>query len=351
MTQNIGIIDADLLHSKTSFPNLALMKISGYHKSLGHDVTRIDESMVDEYDKVYVSKVFDFTPLDESILNETHVVAGGTGLLKTHDTSLPEYIEHHMPDYSLYRDVTNDRKHKYYHIASIGFTTRHCFRKCGFCVNKKYNRVVKWSDPSEFVDKSRKIITLLDDNILGHPDRISIINSVIDIGKPYEYKQGLDIRLVNEDIAELLGTSKYYNRDYIFAFDDWKDHSMINNKLRLWRNYVDDDGHTKLYMLCGYKSTDRTDIIELFKRIRVAMEYNCLPYIMRYNITKVSPYYGTYVNIARWCNQPFAYKSMSYREFCMAHPEGKSTRKYFDRLCKTDPDIVNTYADMKYGEL
>ena len=51
----IGLIDVD----GHNFPNLALMKISAYHKSQGDNV---DWWMaLDSYDRVYMSKVFDQT--------------------------------------------------------------------------------------------------------------------------------------------------------------------------------------------------------------------------------------------------------------------------------------------------
>ena len=100
----IGIIDADLIGRKRHrFPNLACMKISGYHKGLGHDVElKLDYDNLDKYDKVFISKVFTDTPIDENVLKLDNVEYGGTGFFFDKAKNLPDEIEHHMPDYHLY---------------------------------------------------------------------------------------------------------------------------------------------------------------------------------------------------------------------------------------------------------
>ena len=69
---NIGLIDVD---GHSGFPNLAQMKLSAYHKSIGDSVERWDG--LKHYDKVYMSKVFTFTPDEETWINADEVVRGG----------------------------------------------------------------------------------------------------------------------------------------------------------------------------------------------------------------------------------------------------------------------------------
>lgn len=69
----IGIVDVDGHH----FPNLALMKLSAWHKSEGDSVEFAD-AMFGSYDRVYMSKVFTFTP-DCSDYYPCEVVKAGTG--------------------------------------------------------------------------------------------------------------------------------------------------------------------------------------------------------------------------------------------------------------------------------
>ena len=60
----IAIIDADLIGRKNHrFPNLCCMKLSGYHKAQGADVTfKLNYDGLSKFDKVYVAKVFTDTP-------------------------------------------------------------------------------------------------------------------------------------------------------------------------------------------------------------------------------------------------------------------------------------------------
>lgn len=138
---DIGIIDADLIgRTKHRFPNLACMKLSGYYKNIvgGAKVCLLNHyNDIDKYDKVFISKVFTDTSIDESILNKPNVSYGGTGFFYDKSPKLPDEIEHCMPDYHLYDDYINERIrngdkpsiYKFYTDYSIGFLTRGCFRK------------------------------------------------------------------------------------------------------------------------------------------------------------------------------------------------------------------------------
>lgn len=100
--ENIGIIDADLIDNGTNFPNLALMKISAYHKDLGNNVVLLESyDKIDKYDKVYISKVFNFTNVPKEVFNKKNVELGGTGFYFEKAPDLSSTIEHHMPDYHL----------------------------------------------------------------------------------------------------------------------------------------------------------------------------------------------------------------------------------------------------------
>ena len=100
----IGIIDADLIgRNKHRFPNLASMKISGYYKALGNEVSLLlDYQDLNQYDKVFISKVFTDTYVPQDVLNLNNVEYGGTGFFYDKAEPLPCEIEHHMPDYNLY---------------------------------------------------------------------------------------------------------------------------------------------------------------------------------------------------------------------------------------------------------
>lgn len=363
LKSKIGIIDADLLDNGTRHPNLALMKISGYYKGLGHDVKLISKySDVIGFDQLFMSKVFNFTKVDESILSLPNLKIGGTGFYDDGGENLPDEIEHHFPDYTLYNEYIDEqislgKKKSYfsdYIDYSIGFATRGCFRKCAFCVNQKYDKTQYHAHIKEFLDDSRKAIYLWDDNIFAYGEWEKVFDELDEIGKPFQFRQGLDIRLMTEKKAKRLAASKY-NGDIIFAFDHIKDREIIEKNIRLWKRYC--NKATKLYVLCAFDSQDSIDIANTFERIAILMKLGCLPYIMRYEKYKDSPYQSLYTQLARWCNQPQFFKKKSFRQFCEANQlyhKNEDTRcsAYQSMLDFENeyPNIAVKYFDLRYDE-
>lgn len=360
--KRIGLIDADLMDNGTRHPNLALMKIAGYYKELGNEVKLIYKSYeeVKNYDKVFVSKVFNFTNIPDWVINLPNVQYGGTGFFENGGEDLPDEIEHHMPYYDLYKEYVDEQISKGrkrtdfsdYLDYSIGFTTRGCFRKCKFCVNKKYNSVKRHSTIGEFFDDSRPYIYLWDDNILAYPDWEIILDSIESTGRQFQFRQGLDLRLMTDRKAKRFNNTSYQG-DFIFAFDSLGDREKISEKVQLWKRYS--SKVCKMYVLCGFESQDENDIKSVFERIKILMKYGSLPYIMRYEDYKNSRFKGMYIELARWCNQPQFFKKKSFREFCEANQVYKKNQ---DTLCASYkamiefeaefPEIANEYFDLKF---
>lgn len=354
----VGIVDADLIGRKRHrFPNLACMKISAYHKAHGHDVSLLlswDE--IENCDKVFISKVFTDTPVPDGVIDLPSVEYGGTGFFFDKAPNLPDEIEHHFPDYHLYDDFVNAKiaegakrnEFKEFLDYSIGFVTRGCFRKCGFCVNKKYDRVLCHSPLSEFYDPTRPKICLLDDNFFGYPGWSQIIQELQNTGKPFKFKQGLDERLLTDEKCELLCLSKY-DGPITFAFDNIADYRLIEKKLKLIREHT--DKQFTFYVLCGYESQDAQDIENTFIRIRLLMQYGCIPYIMRFEKYKNSPYRGMYITLARWCNQPSFLKKKSFREYAeVGNGPGGASERYMREFEQQHPEIAAEYFDMKWSD-
>ena len=309
-----------------------------------------------KFDKVIISKVFTDTPIPSLIKHLAIVEYGGTGFFYDKATPLPKHIEHHKPDYSLYNEwvlkqIENGVKPKdlkYYTDYSIGFTTRGCFRKCGFCVNKQYDKVELHSPIDEFLEKDRRNICLLDDNILGYNQWESIFKSLRNTKKKFEYNQGMDLRLMTDEKAKILNESKYIG-DYIFAFDHIKDRNLIEKNLMIWKKHSNKT--TKLYVLCAYDSQDELDIANTFERIKILMKYGCLSYIMRYSDYKNAKYKGMYINLARWCNQPNFYKKKSFRQFCEINGDKSATMKYLREFENDYPCIAKEYFDIRFEDM
>lgn len=363
------------------------MKISGYHKSIGDNVKLLlDYKDIDIYDKVYISKVFTDTEVpgepedktnknsenisewykDNEFLKQPNIEYGGTGFYYDKAPELPYDIEHHMPDYHLYDEWVLSKlesgekrnDYKYYLDYSIGFLTRGCFRQCAFCVNKNYKKVELHSLLSEFIDNSRKKICLLDDNFLGHKDWLEMLNALKSTGKGFQFKQGLDERILTDKKCEALFNCKY-DGDFIFAFDDVADYDLIEQKLKLIRKYT--NKVIKFYTFCGFDRNGKwgndfwkQDLWDLWERIELLMKYQCIPYIMRFNRYEESPYRGTYVDLANWCNLPSLFKKKSFHEF-ITYLQSRRIKecasvKYLKKVTKDMPELVHRYYDIKFSD-
>lgn len=327
----IAVIDADLIgRKKHRFPNLTCMKISSWYKGNGDNVIlKTDYDNLSDFDKVYIAKVFTDTPIPDSglfgnILELPNVEFGGTGFYYDNAPKLSEEMEHCKPDYQLYDEWLSKvdkggKEFKNYKDYSIGFLTRGCFRHCAFCVNQRSNKVVKHSPLAEFLDTSRPKICLLDDNFFGLYDCEKILQELIDTGKPFTFKQGLDIRLLDNVKSKLLFNSKY-DGDFIFAFDNVADYAMIEGQLIFIRSLT--NRRVKFYCLCGYDRRGKydldfwkNDLIDLFRRIELLMDYDALPFVMKHKNYTNSPYRRIYTEISYWCNQARNYWKMSFGEF------------------------------------
>lgn len=368
MNKHIGIIDADLLGHGTRHPNLACLKLSGYHKAQGDQVDLIESwdelrrgDAVETFDHIYLARVFDFTPIPIDVDAYPNLSYGGTGFyfLPFSDGGehmLPHEIEHHMPDYHLYdhfvaKEIARGIKatrFRDYQDYSIGFMTRGCFRGCHFCVNQHSHGVRFHAHVGEFFDPSRKYIYLWDDNVLGYPKWREVFDELAATGRRFQFRQGMDIRIMTPEKAKTLSEAKYIG-DYIFAFDHPEERREIERGLQCWQQY--NHKIAKLYVLCGYDNQDQRDIEATFMRIKVLMRYGCLPYIMRHENYVKSKYRGTYINLARWCNQPNFFKKKSYRQYCESNGEASATMRYMREFEHDWPDIAEAFYDLRWEDL
>ena len=369
---NIAIIDADIVGKKKHrFPNLCCMKISAYHKKLGDTVIlKTDYNNLDVFDKVYISKVFTDTeipgePDDKSqknceniaewytnneFLKQPNIEYGGTGFFYDKAPPLPDEIEHIMPDYHLYdewvqRAIDSGKKRSeftYYLDYSIGYLTRRCFRGCYYCVNRNYKCAIGASSLSEFMDESRPKLCFLDDNFFGYSKWKELIQPVIESGKRFQFKQGLDERLLTaEKIKEI---SKWkYDGEMIFAFDNIEDKELIISKLHLIRQTVPNwKRELKFYVFCGCDKSGiydndfwHKDIQNLFDRIDILSQFGAKPYVMRFEKVYGSEFSSFYAAVAAWCNQPSIFNTFTFRLFCQCRGMRRNGYKLYKRDIET----------------
>lgn len=315
----IGLIDVD----GHNYPNLPLMKISAWHKRQGDHVEWYQPMFSGHMDKVYMSKVFSFTPDYEYFIDADEVIRGGTGYAislvngkeiydKSKDKPLANEIEHIYPDYSLYPEHTKD--------TAYGFLTRGCPRGCGFChVAPKEGRCSKKvADLSEFW-RGQKNIILCDPNILACPDHLDLLQQLVDSRAKIEFNQGLDIRLINEKNLELI--KKISLKRVHFAFDRWQDKDVIEPKLRMFRDAVS-YGHQQIsvYILTNFDTTIEQDLY----RIQLCRELDFAPYPMIYDKEHANPIYR---KIQRWCSNYFFWTVKTFEEYvCSSPTTGKRIR-------------------------
>lgn len=325
----IGLIDNDFVsRDNHNFPNLALMKLSGYHKQKGNEVELIGFNEINpntlfsnDFDEIFVSKAFtdSFTP--DYVFKLGNVKVGGTGFYFDKALPLDYEIEHSTPDYGLYNKVLHTIKNKDFFIDySIGFTTRGCFRHCPFCVNKNSNKVELHSPIDEFYDPTKKKLAMLDDNVLGLPNEklYKIFDRLGEINKPFQFRQGMDIRLLNEDRIRRLFQLRY-DKNYYFAFDLWKNKDIIESKMKLWHdmylqlktNKTPKFIQTKIFLFTGLDESNNydesfwiQDLEILFKRIELCFKWKLAPFVMRFKEWENSPFREVYINICQWANMP-----------------------------------------------
>lgn len=279
----VGLIDVD----GHNFPNLALMKLSAWHKAQGDTVEMVFP--LARYDRVYASKVFDSTyspDIDwQPLTNDFRKGGTGYGL----DNKLPDEIEHIMPDYSLYgiKDT------------AYGFLTRGCPRGCDFCIvaAKEGRASLKVADLGEWWN-GQKEIKLLDPNILACPDWRDLLWQLADSKAAVDITQGTDIRLMTEEKCEALNRIKI--KMLHFAWDG-------NDDLEsLFRKYApilkQKERNRRVYVLTNYNTSMEWNL----HRIYTLRDCGYDPYVMVYN-KPIAP--KEIRRLQRWCNNKFIFRS------------------------------------------
>ena len=284
----IGLIDVD----GHNFPNLALMKIAGWHKSKGDDVDWAFH--FDHYDRIYKAKVFTFTPDDETAIDADEIVKGGTG----YDIAsrLPDEIDAwKKPDYSIYGFP-----------FSIQFYSRGCIRHCPFClVHDKEGGILPVTPMA--LNPNGKWIEVLDNNFFANPEWREAVKHLKKQNQPVNF-HGVDIRIMDTEQAEALKCLRL-KRNIHIAWDipqvDLKD--KLKEITKIIPAYK-----LSCYVLIGFNSTPEQDLY----RVRTLKSLGITPFVQPFrdyeNKTQPSQYAKDF---ARWANRVWSLKSCDFLDY------------------------------------
>lgn len=310
--------------NKTTFPNLALMKISAWHKQRGDSVEFVIP--IKHYDRIYISKVFgdEYSKMPNYCLRADEIIYGGTGFaievnngreeyIQGKDSCLPKEIEHIYPDYSLYKELTKN--------TAYGFLTRGCPNDCAFCIvsKKEGRKSVKVADLSEFW-RGQKYIKLLDPNLLACKERIDLLDQLIGSKAQVDFTQGLDARFITEEIAVKL--KKVRCKMVHFAFDFMKNEKAILEGLRIYKNICEPrEWEASVYMLTNFDTSIEEDLY----RVRKIQECGYRPDVRIYR-KNTAP--KVLRDMARWCNRREVYSSCDFMDY-IPRSDGKTIKQLY----------------------
>jgi hypothetical protein len=324
----IGLYDID-----GKLPNLALMKISSYYKSLGEEVEFIDPSQSSKYEKIYASCLFTWNRKKCEKLQEWYgdkLILGGTGwdfkevngeLMQFTHTELPAAIEKIKPDYDLYtssmiykrtcggigKKENKIKKAETIANMGIGFTSRGCIRNCKFCVvPKKEGRFREIAEIKDIINPRSNVITLYDNNLTADPYCIDKLKEIKERELIVDISQGIDVRLLTDEKAKALSEVKHL-RSIHYAWDLIEFEKPVMEGIKLLSKYIKPYRHL-CFILVGFNTTFEEDMYRFLKLREMKVD----PYVMIYNKNQRNDI--RLKHFARWVNGHI-YKACNWKEY------------------------------------
>lgn len=287
----------------STIPNLALMKISAYHKSIGDEVG----FSVQDPDKMYVSVIYKKNRsraiAQKFFYPETEYDIGGSGI--SLEKTLPPEIENQSPDYSIYPECD-----RYY-----GFSTRGCIRNCPFCIVPKKEGSLKllYESPEDCLksimgDYIFDKIEFMDNNILACKDWfISLCAALSKLKLKVDFNQGLDARLLDNDCAQALRQLKPITV-WKFAFDNRSYQSSVEKAINILnQNGINVRNKTMWYV---YVDSD-ADFEDALYRCNWLKAHNTTPYVM---LNLDTEHTKRMKDLKRWC-RPWIFWKIDFEDY------------------------------------
>jgi hypothetical protein len=320
---NILLIDVD-----SKIPNIALMKISMYHKNNNDivDLIRVNIKFypnrkpkyvkIDcyKYDRIYISVIFSNTYKYLLLQNSSdkEILIGGSGFDYT--IKLPNAIEKCECDYSIYPENN----------SSYGFITRGCIRNCFFCIVPKKEGNIHLVNDYKSIIKHKKVY-FLDNNFFAYKEHKNILKELKDLKIRFQFNQGLDIRLVDNENMKLLSECNYMNEP-TFAFDDIKYKKVIDKKIKIVKQFF-----PKLWKIRFFVYVNSNmELKEVVQRVIYLRANKCLIYLMRDLNCYGSEYEKFFIDLAEWCNWIPFYKKMDFITYLNTHRKKERAKKHIN---------------------
>lgn len=312
---NIGLLDVD----GHNYPNLALMKLSRWHKEHGDNVKMFDP-MFGSYDRVYMSKVFTHTPDYMYTINCKEIFKGGTGY-DVH-SKLPYEIDHTQPDYSIYGNMVD-------HLTAYEFLTRGCINKCPWCiVPKKEGLIQPYMDVDEIAIEGRHNLILMDNNILACDYGLEQIEKIAAKGYRIDFNQAMDARLVTDEIAKLLAKVRwiYFIR---FGCDTKGQIEACASAMEKINRYSDKPRRYLLYTMIYGNIQECYERISFWQQPRFGGAVRCQSQPML-NFSKQHQDIPQWQkDMAQWSNRKQLFFTIDFKDFVPR--KGFVCRQYFEK--------------------
>jgi hypothetical protein len=291
----VGVIQVD-----GKYPNLALMQITAYHEKRGDEVEwYLGNLFAEQYDMIYASKIFKFSKMPDL---PAKAMIGGTGI--DFYNTLPVEMQNEEPSYSLYPNCE-------YHV---GFSMKGCRFACKFCcVPKKEGRpkINSTIDGLLLNPNGGNRLMLMDNDFFGGPEWKPNLERIIELKLKVCFVQGLNIRIITKEQAELLSECNYtnskFNQKYLtFAWDRYNDGKIVKKGIDTCNAAGIPCNHMQFFVLIGFDTTPDQD----YERVMTLADLGCMPYVMPYN--KSDPYQKAFT---RWVNHRATFKSCSWEDY------------------------------------
>lgn len=275
-----------------TYPPLGLLKLSAWHKRNG-DTTELVKGCVlprREPDLIYVTSLYTWgwRAVEEAIryyrflFPRAKLVLGGlyASLLYDHAVHLGADevyrgifapAEDLLPDYDLVPGWQ----------ASIVFASRGCNFKCGFCavpiLEGRINSVKR--SIKHLIKPGHKKVIFFDNNFFQNPYWRDILGELEEMGLEVDFNQGIDARLITDEVAERLSRLKLPQGIKIRLGYDFREKGPYVKKAIERLSACNIKGREILvYVLFNY--TD--DPQDFFERVRDVLEWGAIAYPMRY---------------------------------------------------------------------